>query len=85
MTIYEIKKELEKNKNNHYFFSRKTMKFFGQTMKSFKVCPLKDGRFLITAPMKDKLNGNKYMGETKRIFNPKTKNLDFVGQDEILI
>jgi len=51
MTISEIKsKTLRKAP---YFFDRKTLKFFGQTMSSFKVVKSKSGRVFIYAPMKD--------------------------------
>ena len=48
-TIYEIA-ELT-SKTSPYFFSKKTLKFFGQSMSSFKVYKQDDGRYLITAPV----------------------------------
>ena len=72
MTIYDIKRESEEK--SPYFFSPDTLRFFGQTMESFKVTEQKDGRFLITAPMIDSRDVN--MGETKRYFNPLNNKLE---------
>lgn len=66
-TIYEIKRATAET--SPYFFSRKTLKFFGQTMKSFKVTRCDDGRFLIYAPTKTG-------GYTRRFFNPETNKLE---------
>ena len=71
MTIYEIKRLTAET--SPYFFATKTMRFFGQTMKSFKVQKQPDGRFKISAPMKD--NG-RIMGTTTRFFNPNTNTLE---------
>ena len=67
MTIYEIKRKV---KNAPYFFDRKTMIFFNQTLKSFKVRKLENNNFLIYAPIKNNLG--KIIGNTERIFNPIT-------------
>ena len=72
MTIYEIKRLTEKT--SPYFFTRDTLRFFGQTMRDFKVYKRKDGKYLITAPCY--YNG-KVMGETRRIFDPETNELTF--------
>jgi len=37
MTIYELKWAVENIAKNQYFFSRKTMSFFGDTLKNFGV------------------------------------------------
>jgi hypothetical protein len=72
MTISEIKnRTLE---TSPHFFTRKTLKFFGQTMRSFKVYKQTDGRYLITAPMIDR-DGIK-VGNTQRFFNPLTNTLE---------
>lgn len=72
MTIQEIK---EKTKlTEPYFFSTDTMKFFNQTLRSFKVSLQEDKRFKISAPMKD--SAGKYRGETIRYFNPINNNLE---------
>jgi hypothetical protein len=73
MTIQEVKQQTQETAP--YFFSSDTMRFFGQTLRSFKVYKQPDGRYKITAPMKDKQTG-KIMGETIRYFNPITKKLD---------
>jgi hypothetical protein len=62
MTIYQIKSNLE---NAPYFFDRKTLKCFGQTLKSFKVLKLENGNYFIFAPRKSG-------GFTEREFNPTT-------------
>jgi len=69
MTIYEIK-ELSKI-TSPYFFSKDTLRFFGKTLRSFKVYKQKDGMFLVIAK-------NKY-GVTKRIFHPLTNKLEQVN------
>lgn len=76
MTIYEIK---ERTKVTcPYFFSRKTMQFFGQTLKSYSVKKLEEGKYLITAPMIDRSTGRK-MGVTERIFNAQTNDLETIN------
>jgi len=76
MTISEIKDRTEDT--SPFFFNRDTLKFFGQTMSSFKVYKQDDGRYLITAPMKDRSTG-KVMGQTERYFNPETNKLERVS------
>ena len=73
MTIYEIKRRTQQTAP--YFFTRQTLKFFGQTLKDFRVYKQPDGRYKITAPMIDKSRG-KVMGETIRYFNPLTNKLE---------
>lgn len=72
MNIHEIKQRTQESAP--YFFVPKTLKFFGQTMRSFKVKKQPDGRYLITAPMIDRFTGRN-MGQTKRYFNPETNEL----------
>lgn len=71
MTIHEIKRRTAQT--SPYYFSRKTMKFFGQTLKSFSVRKQPDGRYLISAPMLD--NGRK-VGTSERYFNPINNELE---------
>lgn len=73
LTIYDIKRLSEANAP--YFFARKSMQFFGQTMKDFNVSKQSDGRYLITAPMRDRFTG-KVMGTTQRYFNPLNNELE---------
>jgi len=73
MTIYEIKYRTQGNQP--YFFTRDSMKFFGQTLKDFKVRKQPDGKYLIFAPMR---MGGRIIGETKRLFNPTTNNLELI-------
>jgi len=72
MTIYEIKERTQGTAP--YFFTRDTLKFFHQTMASFKVKKQADGRYFITAPMKD--HTGRIVGHTERYFNPETNKLD---------
>lgn len=79
MTIYEIKRRLEDSAPQ--FFSRETLKFFGQTMKDFRVYKQKDGRFLFTAPIRQRCRafGREVwatIGQTRRVFNPETNRLE---------
>jgi hypothetical protein len=65
MTIYEIKYRLQ---GQPYFFTRDSMRFFGQTLKSFSVCKYGKG-YRISAPIKDR--GRIVQGaETERFFDP---------------
>ncbi len=72
MTIYEIKRLTADN--SPYFFAPKSMRFFGQTMRSFSIKKQSDGRYLISAPMIDR-STNRTMGTTTRFFNPITNEL----------
>ena len=73
MTIYEIKR-LTAN-TAPYFFSRETMRFFGQTLRSFQVHKEPDGRFRISAKSGSNWDGSH---ETVRFFNPKSNELDLI-------
>ena len=76
MTIYEI---IERTKvTAPYFFNKKTMKFFGQTIGGFSVEKQSDGRYKISQKMKDKnaVRGEEVMGNTIRYFNPQTNDLE---------
>lgn len=64
MTIYKIKRLISDKKP--HFFSRSTLKFFGQTLKDFKVTKINETQYRISAPVL--LNGKK-ISETKRIFD----------------
>ena len=72
MTIYQIK-ELTKE-TSPYFFSRSTLRFFGQTMRSFSVKKQADGRYRVSAPSRD--YSGTLRGETVRFFNPKNNELE---------
>ena len=71
MTIYDIKR-LSEDKAP-FFFDRKTMKGFGQTLKDFSVKKLNEEKYYISAPMRDR-EGN-LMGVTKKIFDVRTREL----------
>lgn len=72
MTIYDIKYATQETAP--FYFTRKTMRFFNQKMKDFKVYKQKDGRYLITAPMKN--NQGKIVGYSERYFNPLNNKLE---------
>ena len=71
MTIYEIKRLTEETAP--YFFSKDTLRFFGQTLRSFSVKKQEDGRFKLSAPSGDNWNGDH---ETVRYFNPENNELE---------
>jgi hypothetical protein len=72
MTISEIKRRTQET--SPYFFSKDTMRFFGQTMRSFSVRKQDDGRYKISAPMRN--SSGETMGETVRYFNPVNNQLE---------
>jgi hypothetical protein len=71
-TIHEIKRL---TKENHpLFFTRREMKFFGQRLDDFSIIAQDDGRWLISAPIR---NPHTPKGmRTIRYFNPATNTLD---------
>jgi len=77
MTIYEIKRRTKET--SPYFFSRDTLRFFGQRMEDFKVKKINNDCYHINAPMYD-FNG-KYMGDTNRFFYPSINKLSLVKID----
>lgn len=77
ITIYEIK--YRTRDTQPYFFNRKTMRFFGQTLKDFSVIKLSENRYRISAPMRG--YDGKYLGQTVRIFNAVTNRLEFETQN----
>lgn len=70
LSIYDIKRLTAET--SPYFFDRDTLRFFGQTMRSFKVYKQVDGRFLISATF----GPGKPRGKTVRYFNPKNNELE---------
>lgn len=72
-TIYDIK-YLTRGTSPH-FFTRQTMKFFGQTMKSFSVYKTSNSNvWRICAEIRNPYNG-KQMGLTERWFDARTNEL----------
>ena len=67
LTIHDIKSRVEET--GSCFFSRETLKFFGQRVKDFKVHKCTDGRYFIYAP-------RKHGGDTCRYYNPATNKLE---------
>jgi hypothetical protein len=74
MTIYEIKRRTQETAP--YFFSKDTMKFFGQNMRLFKVKSLGDGKYHVSAPAYD--NNGQQIFTTERIFDSSTNKLNQV-------
>jgi len=72
MRIQEIKRLTAKT--NPHYFTRETLKYFGQTMKSFSVKKQYDGRFKIKAPAYDH-KGVK-QEDTIMFYNPTTNELE---------
>lgn len=84
MTIYEIKRRTEATAP--HFFTREALKFFGQTMRDFKVRKQKDGKFMISAPIRQRTRFTTgpifaTIGHTRRIFNPETNELERVPNE----
>lgn len=71
MTIYEIKKRTKETAP--YFFSKDSMKFFGQRLKDFKVKKQLDGRFKILAKSGKNWENTHW---TIRFFNPENNELE---------
>ena len=71
MTMTEIKYRTKEKQP--FFFSRATMKFFGQTLRDFKIERQPDGRYKIDAPHRKPAGSKLY---TVRYFNPKTNDLE---------
>ena len=78
LTIYDIKMRTETT--SPCFFSRKTMEFFGQTLKDFHIRRQADGRYRIEAPS---YQGGKLMGLTIRYYNPLTDDLDLEEPEDL--
>ena len=78
MTIYEIKRRTQET--SPFFFDRLTLKFFGQTLKDFRVKKRKDGKYVLSAPVRILKNPFTQQripsGETRRVFNPETNRLE---------
>lgn len=73
LTIHDIKQNVEEG--GSYFFSRETLKFFGQTVGAFKVKRHGADKFYIYAPY----GKNCPAGKTERVYNPFTNELEFVN------
>ena len=76
LTIYDIKQRTEAT--SPYYFTRKTLKFFGQRMKDFSV-RIEGDKYRISAPMIDRFTGRK-VGVSERLFNPETNELEFIAK-----
>ena len=76
MDIYEIKER--SMESAPHFFSKQTLKFFGQRMSSFRVSKLNKHEYFISAP--SYWNG-KLMGYTERLFDTRTNELKFIKDE----
>lgn len=85
MTIYDIKREVESTEGDHYYFTRKTMKYFGQRLRDFKVNKIKigvnKGNFILYAP--SYFDGRK-SGYSVRMFVPETKKLETALESDLI-
>ena len=70
-SIYEIKRRT--SETAPYFFSRQTLKFWGQTMKSFKVYKTDEPHLFLIEGAKGKAPFN-----TRRIFNALNNTLETI-------
>lgn len=76
LTIYDIKERIKKE--YPYFFDRKTMRFFAQTMKSFKVQKINADLYYFYAPAYrycEHTGKKKQTHITERWFIPSTNQL----------
>ena len=73
MTIYDIK--YKTRETEPYYFTRKTMRFFGQTLRDFRVKKMVDGRYRISAPVRSRFS-KQIVSESVRYFNPVTCQLE---------
>lgn len=73
MNIYDIKRATAET--SPYFFTRETLRFFGQRMRDFKVKKQPDGRIKIAAPI---IHRGIPAGETVRYFNPINNQLELI-------
>ena len=74
LTIYDIK-ELTKDTAPE-FFTGETLKYFGQTMKDFKVTQIGD-KYRIASVCRNN-EGIQTGRETIRLFDPKTNELELI-------
>lgn len=73
MTIYEIK--YQTRETEPYYFSKATMRFFGKTLRDFRVMKMADGRYRITAPVRSRFS-DKILSESVQYYNPITRKLE---------
>ena len=74
MTIQEIKTDVETyDKSNKYFFSKQTLKYFGQRLSMFRISHIGGKDYMISCPSYD--NTGRYMGTTQRIWLSDKKKL----------
>lgn len=77
LTISDIKYLTEQKES--YFFSRSSMRFFGQKMGDFSVTRYGNDKFYICAKW-----GKGMVGKTERIFNPFTGELERMPDSVVL-
>lgn len=69
LTIYQVKR-IHEAKGGKYFFSRQTLRFFGQRLSDFSVVKDGEGGYIVAAPIKR--HGVNTGHWTKQSFNPNT-------------
>ena len=79
MTIYDIKARVA---GKTHYFDKDTLQFFGQTMRSFHVEKMADGRYHVWAPSYWHNHGKReLMGISETCFNPETDTLEDVPEE----
>lgn len=77
MTASEVKARYQSLQPSGHFFDRDTLRFFGQTMRSFSITYLGEDKYLISAPMYAReRNTRRYMGMSKHVFDYVTGNIN---------
>jgi hypothetical protein len=72
LTIYDIKRAVTERGGR--YFSRENMRANGQTLRDFTVGRRGDGRYFISALIRDRETG-KVIGKSEKIFDPVTDKL----------
>ena len=82
MNIYEIKYRVA-HTGTHYF-DRDSMKFFGQTLRDYRVKKLSDTEWLFYAPMyaRNDNGSRRCMGTSIRVFDATTNSIRSATADE---
>jgi hypothetical protein len=72
ISIYDIKREVTERGGR--YFSRENMRANGQTLRDFIVRRRDDGRYFISAPIRDRETG-RIIGKSEKIYDPVTDRL----------
>lgn len=83
MTIHEVKRIHEEKFPDSHYFDRNTLRFFGQTLKSFSVC--RDGElYIISAPLRMRQDDGKMhkVAVSSAVFDPVSGKISSIGRGE---